>query len=264
MRDSGPAPGSLRGRLIALTRPRGGEDALREGLLELGGEVLEAPAIEFAPPSSFDDLDLALRSLDGASWLAFASATAVERTIARAVHIGIEPALLGRSRLAAVGSATARRLALLLRAPDLVPARATGEHLARALAEAAGDDRVLVPRAEEGRAELIDGLSRAGVKVSAPAAYRTVPAPRQSLEPLAEALERGTVDAVVFASPSAVKSAVAQLGVRMLAHTTLAAIGPTTAAELRAQGLAVAIQPARYSGRALAEALALHFGPCSG
>jgi uroporphyrinogen-III synthase len=75
---------------------------------------------------------------------------------------------------------------------------------------------------------------------------------------LAAALEQGAVDAVTFASPSAVRSVVAALGgsARLLERMVLAAIGPTTAAELRAAGLSVAVQPASASGPALAEALA--------
>ncbi|HEX7622700.1 MAG TPA: uroporphyrinogen-III synthase [Anaeromyxobacteraceae bacterium] len=47
----------------------------------------------------------------------------------------------------------------------------------------------------------------------------------------------------------------------MLAGIALAAIGPTTAAELAAAGFAGALQPERATGAGLAEAIAEHLGP---
>lgn len=248
----------LAGRRIAVTRGGGVDDALSRRLVELGAEVLEAPAIAFAPPTSWGALDAALRGLAGMDWIAFASARAVECTVERAASIGVDRADLSRPRLAVVGTATARAIAASLREPDLVPAEARAEALAAALAPEVRGRWVLVPRAEEGRPELVNGLVKAGAAVEAPAAYRTLLASPESLEPLVAALEQGAVDAVTFASPSAVRSVVAALGGRagLLKRTVLAAIGPTTAAELRAAGLDVAVEPARASGSELAEALA--------
>jgi uroporphyrinogen-III synthase/uroporphyrinogen III methyltransferase/synthase len=254
---------SLAGRRVAVTRGAGGDDPLSRRLRELGAEVLEAPSIALAPPASWSELDAALGELPATDWIAFASANAVERTVARAAELGILPAALARPRLAAVGHATAERLARLVRAPDLVPAEARGEALAAALAPEVRGRRVLVPRAQEGRPELVDGLTRAGAIVAAPVAYRTVAAPSEALAPLAAALAKGALDAVVFASPSAVRSVVESLGELrpLLGRATLAAIGPTTAAELRAVGFATVLQPAHASVDALAEALAEQLGP---
>ncbi len=255
-------PLSLAGRRVAVTRGKGTEDALSTRLAELGAEVLDAPAITFGPPASHDPLDAALHDLAGVAWIAFASAHAVECTVARAAAIGVDRADLRRPRLAAVGGATAQRVSALLREPDLVPGDARGEALARALASEVRGRRVLVPSAEEGRPELVEGLLAAGAEVHAPVAYRTVPAAPESLAPLVAALERGTVDAVAFASPSAVRSVISTLAgrVALLERTVLAALGPTTAAELRGAGLVVAVQPARASGAALADAIAEHLG----
>ncbi len=259
-------PLSLAGRRVAVTRGAGGEDALSRRLRQLGAEVQEAPAIALAPPASWDPLDAALRALSGVDWIAFASANAVERTVARAAELGIDGAALGRPRLAAVGRATAERLARLVRPPDLVPAEARGEALAAALAPAVRGRRVLVPRAQEGRPELVDGLARAGAIVTAPPAYRTVGASAEALAPLAASLAEGALDAVVFASPSAVRSVVTALGPRraLLERVVLAAIGPTTAAELRAAGFTTVLQPARAAAEALADALAEQLGPIHG
>ena len=255
---------SLRGRLVAVTRPRSEEDTLSARLVELGAEVLEAPAIVLGPPASSADFDRALAELAGTGWIAFASANAVERTVARAGELGIAAAALAAPRLAAIGAITAAKVARLLRPPDLVSPAARGEALAAALAPLVRGLRVLVPRAEEGRPELLDGLAAAGADVVAPVAYRTQAAPPGSLEPLGAALRAGALDAVAFASPSAVRSVVAAVGAALLARAVLAAIGPTTAAEIRACGLEVGAQPARPSGVALADALAARLGPRGG
>ena len=186
----------------------------------------------------------------------------MEATLARLSALGLPPPPAG-VRLAAVGRGTAERLRRLLRAPDLVPDEARGAALAAALALRAGGRRVLVPRAAEGRPELVDGLAAAGAHVVAAACYRTVAAPAEAIAPLGDRLAAGEVDAVAFASPSAVKSVVSGLGdrARLLAGCVLAAIGPTTSAALAEAGLAVSVTPEAATARDLAEAIARHLGP---
>lgn len=245
-------------RTVVVTRSKGGEDALAERLRELGAALREIPAIAFAPPADAGPLDAALRGLDRFDWAVFASATAVERTVERMRALGLEPASLGRLRLAAVGPATADRLAREVRRADLVPEEARGEALAAALAPSVRGRRVLLPRPAEGRPELLDGLLAAGAEVAAVEAYRTLPAPPEGIAPLADWIEAGEVDAVAFASPSAVKAVVAGLGTRApaLKRVLLGAIGPTTAEALREAGLEPGAVPERYTGADLAEAIA--------
>jgi uroporphyrinogen-III synthase/uroporphyrinogen III methyltransferase/synthase len=75
-------------------------------------------------------------------------------------------------------------------------------------------------------------------------------------------LEAGEVDAVAFASPSAVRSVVEALGDggRSLGRGLVAAIGPTTADALRELGLSPGVIPTRHTGRDLADALAERLG----
>jgi uroporphyrinogen-III synthase/uroporphyrinogen III methyltransferase/synthase len=248
----------LEGRTVVVTRSKGGEDALAVRLRELGAEVREIPSIAFAPPADPGPLDAALRALAGFDWAVFASATAVERTVARLAELGLPIAALAGRSLAAVGPATADALARAVREPDLLPAEAKGEAMAAALAPHVRGRRVLLPRPAEGRPELLDGLRAAGADVAAVEAYRTVPAPAEAIRPLAGWLAAGEVAAVAFASPSAVRAVLAGLGVdaALLRRVPLAAIGPTTAEALRAGGLEVAAQPARYTGADLADAIA--------
>lgn len=245
-------------RTVVVTRSRGGEDALATRLRELGAEVRELPSIAFAPPEDPGPLDAALRDLSRFEWAIFASATAVERTVARLGVLGLPVGTLARLSLAAVGPATADAVARAVREPDLVPAEAKGEAMAAALAPRVKGRRVLLPRPAEGRPELLEGLRAAGAEVAAVEAYRTVPAPAEAIRPLAAWIVAGEVAAVAFASPSAVRAVVAGLGdgAALLRRVPLAAIGPTTAEALRAEGLEVAAQPARHTGPDLADAIA--------
>jgi uroporphyrinogen-III synthase len=246
-------------RTVVVTRGgKAGDDGLVQRLEALGAAVRSLPSIAFAPPADLAPLDAALVSLGGFDWAVFTSTTAVDRTLARLDALGLSREALASLSLAAVGPATAARLAVMLRPPDLVPADAKGDAMAAALGELVRGRRVLFPRPAEGRPETVEGLLRAGAELVAVDAYRTVPAPPETLRPLAGWIEAREVDAVAFASPSAVKAVVDALGAqaKLLARVLLAAIGPTTADALREAGFAPGAQPARYTGEALADAVA--------
>jgi uroporphyrinogen-III synthase/uroporphyrinogen III methyltransferase/synthase len=252
----------LAGRTVVVTRGAGTDDALSARLRQLGAEVLEFPAIALSDAEDFGPLDAALRGLDRFAWVVFASAHAAEETVRRLDALGLPRGLLADRRLACVGPATGARLEALVRAPDLMPAEATGVALAASLAPHVRGRPVLVPRAADGRPELGDGLRAAGAEVVAPVAYRTVLAAPGSLAALGALLAAGRVDAVTFASPSAVQGTVAGLGAdaARLAGVLLGAIGPTTAEALREAGFAAGVVPARHTAPALAEAVAERLG----
>jgi uroporphyrinogen-III synthase len=94
-------------------------------------------------------------------------------------------------------------------------------------------------------------------------AYRTLPADPAALRPLGDLLEQGRIDAVVFASPSAVRSVAEALGPRasLLARAAVAVIGPTTAEAARREGWPVTVRPSYPGASALAEAIGHRLGP---
>lgn len=253
----------LDGRTVVVTRGKGDSDALGDRLRALGAGVRELPSIAIGPPESWGPLDAALRALEGFEWIVFASVNGVERTLERLAALGIPRAALSARRLAAVGPATAERLARDVRAPDFVPAEAKGEALAAELGPHVRGRKVLLPRAVDGRPELPRGLEAAGALLTAPDAYRTVSAPPESLRPLAGWITRGEVDAVAFASPSAVKAVTGALGEEraLLRRVVLAVIGPTTASALRDAGLEPGAMPSEYTAPGLADAIAARLGP---
>jgi len=105
--------------------------------------------------------------------------------------------------------------------------------------------RVLVPRAAEGRDELLDGLRALGVALDAPVAYRTVAVSADRLRAAAPA-DLG-VAAIALCSPSAAVALVAAWPASTLNRAAIVCLGETTAAAARAAGLHVRAVAARTS-----------------
>ena len=207
-------PPRLDGRRVAVTRGRGGEDGLTTRLKALGAEVMDVAGHRRGRrPSPGTTLDARARRAGAASPGSPSPARRRwTRTVSRIVALGHAAGRRWARGSPAVGKATAQRLQELVRAPDLVPGATPPAPPSPRPGSAHAGRAVLVPRAAEGRTELLDGLAAAGADVAAAAAYRTVPAPASIVAPLGDALVDGRMDAVAFASPSAVKSIVAALG----------------------------------------------------
>lgn len=241
--------GSLLGRRVAVTRAAEQSGDLAERLRALGAEVLCCPLIAIAPPLDPAPLAHALARLEAYDWLALPSANAARAALGGLIRPGRRP------RIAAVGSATAAALAEAGISADLTPA----EHSAAGLLAALGDvcgARVLLPQGDQARPELAEGLAARGASVDAVAAYRTLPGP--GVGALAAALRARALDAVTFASPSAARALLDGAGQavhELLAGAALVAIGPTTAAALRAEGLRVASVADPHTAAGLAAAL---------
>ena len=135
-----------------------------------------------------------------------------------------------------------------------------GQALAKEIAQRFELDglRVLLPRSEIGREELREGLARAGASVDVVTAYRTLP-PEAGASSAIDEIRSGALAALTFASPSAVRHLMALLDVaarRAAARCIVAAVGPTTAAALRSEGLEPDVVPTRPGGVELVAALA--------
>lgn len=228
---------SLAGRRIAITRPASSCAALAARLEEAGASVLVAPAIHRGPPSSWERLDSALVKLaaGGYDGVLFTSPATVDPFCERlAGRDGLQGVTVG-----AVGPGTRAALAARGIEASIVPSREDGASLAAEVASMFGPRlagaRFLQPRAEEGREELSAGLAARGATVDVVPAYRTTPVEAEALRPLVVEMRTGRLDAVVFASPSAVNSV---LDVATdLGAAKAVAIGETTAGALRERGI---------------------------
>ncbi|MBI5883832.1 MAG: uroporphyrinogen-III synthase [Elusimicrobia bacterium] len=251
-------PGPLSGRTVIITRPESQSRELASRLKKAGAHVILTPLIRTIPPASMKGLDQAIREVAGYDSVVFTSANAVRALFSRARGLGCFP-LPEPGRLFAVGEATAKELKAAGWKGGRVPTSNRAEGLARIMGRAAGQ-RVLFPRAREGRETLPRLLRGAGAVVSVVEAYRTVPDPAGRAA-LRRASVRGA-DAVVFASPSAVKVFTATINAsrrkRLFSTCLAASIGPITTAALRAAGIKPIIEAPAAGAAGLARLLILH------
>jgi len=182
------------------------------------------------------------------AWIVFTSETAVRFTAAELRAAGLLSPSAGQARIACVGPATARAarhagLDVAIEASGI----GGGEALAPLLGDVTGN-RVLLPRSGLASEALPRALRERGAHVVAVEAYRNAlpPGAGAALEP---ALASG-IDAVLLTSPSTLERLADLLGPERLRElverATVACIGATTAAALRARGYepsCVALEP---------------------
>jgi uroporphyrinogen III methyltransferase/synthase len=249
----------LLGKTVVVTRPRSQAAALCAALEREGATVLAAPLIRVAKPASYARLDAALRRLGDYDAVAFTSSNAVRSFFERLKRLKL--GLPGRRpKLYAVGTSTARALALAGWRGAVVPKKHDSRALARRMGTVKGL-RVLLPRALRAREELPRLLRGKGAKVDAVTAYRTVK-DKTGGRRLRRATGRG-IDAVAFTSGSTVERFVGGLSLtvcrRLLRRAAAVSIGPVTSAALRAYGLDAAVQAKQATDRELCRALVRHF-----
>lgn len=236
----GPAPVAehaqrLAGVRVLVPRPRERAEPLCFLLEDEGAEVLALPLLELEPPSDPRPLQAAAELLRRFGWVAFASERAVTALVEAARTAGTMDVLRTR-KLAAVGPGTAAALTAHGLEPTLIATVSTGEGLAEALGpRLQAGETVLLPAAEQGRRALEEGLTAAGATVERVAAYRSGPA-GATPEGWAEVVAHPP-RCVLFGSPRTVDAFLSLPGADAMARTVRAvAVGPTTAAALRARG----------------------------
>jgi uroporphyrinogen III methyltransferase/synthase len=169
-------------------------------------------------------------------------------------------------RLCTVGPSTASRLQRYGIRVDLTPAEFRAEALTEALRASGSLEglRILMPRADIARDRLAEELRALGAEVVDVVTYRTIAgnADRGEYDVYRMLLDR-QIDAVTFASASAVRNFVAMLGdeqaADLLHSTVVASIGPVTAEAAQQLGIETSVMPQRYTIPDLVDALVEHF-----
>jgi uroporphyrinogen III methyltransferase/synthase len=171
---------------------------------------------------------------------------------------GLDTRALSRSRVAAIGPATAAGLERYGIRADVQPGKFTTPALASALASA--DDlkgrRILCPRSDMAPPQLTDALREHGAMVTEVVAYRTVP-DDASPSRVNEMLLRGEIHWLTFMSASAVqhfRSAIQPEALTALCPK-IASIGPATSDALRKLGLEPTVEADEHTMRGLLDAI---------
>jgi uroporphyrinogen-III synthase len=254
----------LRGRRIVLTRPLAQAGDFEERVTSLGGEPVTAAAIEIVGPEAWTIPDAALRRAGTYDWLAFTSANAVRMLVDRADAIGVPRDELRSRRLAVVGQATASVVRSALRAPDFAPTVTTAEVLGAELVDV-DNARILLPRGNLADDILPATLRARGAFVDEIVVYRTAPGP--GIPDIVASVRESAVDALLFASASAVRFVADALaadttttGLRRQRWPLAACLGPVTASAARACGFQSVIVSDDTAQNDLVDVVARWFG----
>ena len=241
----------LAGRSVVVTRARHQAGKLAAMLRGHGAEVIEMPVIEIQPIApDREALDVFARG--EIDLICFTSPNSIDRFFE---VIGEELEMDARDLstwVAAIGPSTARKLKEYGIRADIVPDRAVAESLLGKLVEDGhADKRSLIPRAQEAREVLPDGLRQVGAEVTILPLYRTVP-----VSPDPEVLKQAAAaDAITFTSASTVKNLLAAVpeGLPGLVNVS---IGPVTSEAMRAAGIEVSAEAEKSDLNGLAAAVA--------
>ncbi|TVP83862.1 MAG: uroporphyrinogen-III synthase [Thioalkalivibrio sp.] len=207
---SGAPPAAvLAGRHVVVTRPEAQAGSFCAMLEQAGARVSRFPVIEIRAPLDPSGLQSALQGLSGYDIAVFVSANAVGRVVPVALARGPWPSGV---RVAAIGASTARQLTAQGLAPDIVPgSRFDSEALLEADAlQAVEGLRVVIFRGDGGREHLARTLRSRGAEVTHVEAYRRA-LPEIDPQPLGDALEAGTVDAITVTSGESLQNLVKML-----------------------------------------------------
>jgi uroporphyrinogen III methyltransferase/synthase len=246
----------LFGKKVLITRTRAQAGALSEMLYARGAQPIELPTIEIKELEDCGDIDNALHNLSGYDWVVFTSVNAVKVVFTRLNELGLDSRAFHRSKVCAIGPATADSLRHNGIVADYIPGSFVSEAVVDGLGElGVKGQSILLPRADIARKALKDGLANLGAIVDEVAVYSTI-TPEDSSQIAERVLSEG-VDVITFTSSSTVTNLVELLDgkLELLENTTIACIGPITAKTAEESGMKVDVVANEYTISGLVDSL---------
>jgi uroporphyrinogen III methyltransferase/synthase len=257
------SPPPLGGKTIVITRAAEQTSQFSEILQNQGAEVLEMPALEIRPPSSWQGLDDAIGELKKFDWLILTSANAVNFFFDRLTFWGKDARALATVKIAVVGKKTSQVLHSRGLKADFIPGDFVADALVNEFPDPIRGQKFLFPRVETGGREILvkELTAKAGQVTEVAAYYSGCPARMDS--GIWEAFRDGKVDIVTFASSKTVQNfyrlllqETAELSVNsLLEKVCLASIGPQTSKTCQELFGRVDIEAREYTLEGLTSAL---------
>ena len=221
----------LADKTILVTRSVGQSSQFSDRLKQAGANVIEMPALEIGPPSSWEALDQAISHLLDFNWLILTSTNGVDYFFERLRTQGKDARALVGLKIAVVGEKTAQSLKQRSLQPDFIPPDFVADSLVENFPEQLEGKTVLFPRVETGGREvLVKELTAKGANVIEVAAYQSR-CPVAIAPSALDALQRQAVDIITFASSKTVQCFYQLLeshGGANLEQVCIASIGPQT------------------------------------
>lgn len=198
----------LNGKRILVTRPKPEAENMLKRLSELGAEVAAFPTIEIKEISPNPRLREAIQNLSSSlssGWIAFTSPNGVRIFFEQIALFGYDIRKLARIKIAAIGSATARKLLGRGIIPDYVPETYYAKSLAEGLCKHVGtDEKVIIPRAQEGSQLLTQILTQNAISYEDIPIYETRIC-KSRADIFIPMIRSGGIDFVTFTSASTVR-----------------------------------------------------------
>ncbi|MFB2834824.1 uroporphyrinogen-III synthase [Floridanema evergladense] len=257
MSNSNPIP--LTGTTILVTRAAGQSSEFCQLLQQQGAVVMEMPALEITPPSSWFALDEAIANLHTFNWLILTSTNAVDYFFSRLQDRGKNLQILEKVKIAVVGKKTAGSLAQYNLSPDFIPPDFVADSLVANFPEELLNQNILFPRVETGGREvLVQELTAKGAKVVEVPAYQSG-CPSSIAPEVLQALREKSIDIITFASSKTVQYFYQlikdKLPLDRLQEITIASIGPQTSKTCQELLGKVDIEATEYTLEGLTEAI---------
>jgi uroporphyrinogen-III synthase/DNA-binding Lrp family transcriptional regulator len=270
----GPQDTSLKGKVVAVLRPRDQAKDFADAIESLGGIPYLVPLIEVRPTGKPEALlrlirDTATGKVDV---VVFMSRNGVLQTLQAAKRIGLLNFLkeaLRKIMVVAIGPKTRHELEEVGIRRLTIPDQYSSQGVVKLLEKRDLKGKtVAIPRAQGVDGTLRVILQDLGANVIEAAAYEVTEASDKSLvKKFMEDLVAGKINVVAFTSPSTVKSLINNAERSpfsdeikdRLRRTLIASIGSTTRRALEELGFKVQVVPTEYTVEALAKEIGSYF-----
>ena len=227
-------------KTVLITRERDQASFLKNRLASLGAEVLVCPTIAIHQPDDWSPVDNAIKGLEQWKWIIFLSPNGVRGFFTRFRSLGRDLRDLHAQKIFSLGPQTTKALSDWGITPDLVSGESHGEGVIRSMKNVLlKGEKVLLVRGDRGDKSIPEGLLRSGAEVSVISCYSNrLPKLLPHVEDrISSRILEGTIDAMVFYSPSAVSNLLSLFprladSIRSL---PACAIGPTTQKALESE-----------------------------
>jgi uroporphyrinogen-III synthase len=266
---------TLKGRTIAVTRPKGQAEEAGKMIAKKGGKPYFIPTIEIKGPR---DLSTTKKFIDTlargeVNYVIFMSINGVRYLLSAAESLGLKDQLkkrLEKTATLAVGPKTAQELRENQIRVDLIPERYTSEGIIESLQQhGVSGKSIWIPRTSQAPPALAEKLRKMHNNVQEVYVYES----RLPVDPALTArflqdLVGGQIHAIIFSSSLGAKNLFRMLAeqvstekLRQIMHSklTIVAIGPTTAETLAEMGLKVDVMPEKHLFEETLNALAQYW-----
>ena len=266
---------TLKGKTIAITRPRGQAEEAAKMIDKKGGKPYFIPAIEIKGPSDLKPIKKFIGELqkDEVDYVIFMSVNGVRYLLSVAERLGqLDETLAGlrKTVMIAVGPRTAQELEAHQIKVNIVPSKYTSEGIIERLEQLdVSGKTVRIPRTSSATPVLKEKLWEMNALVQEVYVYEsTIPADHKLREKFFQDLTDKKIDAIIFGSTSCVKNLfqmpedqISQENLRDLMNSkvTVVAIGPVTAGALVEMGVRVDVMPDKHLFEEAVAALARYW-----